>query len=299
VWGRGLGFEGQWGVVAGAILIFSVGVMGWPHVVTRHMAMSRPATARKAGFWATIWSVFFVPTPYIVGILAILILPGLDDPEMAIFQVAGQLLPAAVTGLVMAAIMAAIMSTADSLLLQTGSIASRDLYERFINPRASERQMVMVSRGLVLAVAVIGYVVALVEPPTVFSIVIFATSVLGSAFLPAYVCAVWWKKANTPGALASMIVGASVAFIWEYAGLVSTTQIHPMVTGVVSSTITMIVVSLATQKSSPVPPHVLEMMNVTAEVGPIPERFLGATDVGLANEAAAIGRKLEEGGENG
>ena len=299
VWGRGLGFEGQWGVVAGAILIFSVGVMGWPHVVTRHMAMSRPATARKAGFWATIWSLFFVPTPYIVGILAILILPGLDDPEMAIFQVAEQLLPAAVTGLVMAAIMAAIMSTADSLLLQTGSIASRDIYERFINPKASERQMVMVSRGLVLAVAVIGYVVALVEPPTVFGIVIFATSVLGSAFLPAYVCAVWWKKANTPGALASMIVGASVAFIWEYAGLVDSTQIHPMVTGVVSSTVTMIVVSLATQKSSPVPPQVLEMMNVAAEVGPIPERYLATADAGLANEAAAIGRKLDEGGENG
>ncbi|MDX1508273.1 MAG: sodium/proline symporter, partial [Woeseiaceae bacterium] len=195
LWGRGLGFEGQWGVVAGALLIFSIGYMGWPHVVTRHMAMSRPATARRAGAWATAWNLLFVPTPYIVGILAILILPNLDDPEMAIFEAAGTLLPAAVTGLVMAAIMAAIMSTADSLLLQTGSIASRDLYERFMMPGASERQMVWVSRGLVLAIAVIGYVVALVEPPTVFDIVIFATSVLGSAFLPAFVCAVWWRRA--------------------------------------------------------------------------------------------------------
>jgi sodium/proline symporter len=72
-----------------------------------------------------------------------------------------------------------------------------------------------------------------------------------------------------------------------------------MLTGVVSSTVTMIVVSLATQKISPVPPHVLDMMDVSAEVGPIPERYLPATDVGLANEAAAIGRKLEEGRENG
>jgi len=299
VWGKGLGFEGQWGVVAGAILIFSVGYMGWPHVVTRHMAMQAPATARKAGFFATLWSLFFVPAPYLVGILAILILPGLDDPEMAIFQVAGQLLPAAVTGLVMAAIMAAIMSTADSLLLQTGSIASRDLYERFINPDASEKQMVNVSRLLVLAVAVVGYFVALVEPPTVFSIVIFATSVLGSAFLPAYVCAVWWRKANTPGALASMIVGASVAFIWEYTGLAITTQMHPMFTGVVSSTITMVVVSIATQKSSPVPPHVLEMMDTAAVVGPIPEQYQASSDMGLANEAAAIGRHMQEDGDNG
>ena len=195
----------------------------------------------------------------------------------------------------MAAIMAAIMSNADSLLLQTGSIASRDIYERFINPDASEKQMVTASRILVLAVAVVGYLVALIEPPTVFSIVIFATSVLGSAFLPAYVCAVWWKKANTPGALASIIVGASVAFVWEYAGLVNTTQLHPMLTGVVSSTVTMIVVSLATQRISPVPPQVLDMMHAAAQVGPIPERYLAATDAGIANEAAAIGRKLQEG----
>jgi len=288
VWGRDLGFQGQWGIVAGALLIFSVGYMGWPHVVTRHMAMARPATARRAGLWATIWNLFFVPTPYLVGILAILILPGLEDPEMAIFEVAEKLLPAAVTGLVMAAIMAAIMSTADSLLLQTGSIASRDLYERFINPNATERQMVMVSRGLVLLIAVVGYVIALFEPPTVFGIVIFATSVLGSAFLPAYFCAVWWKKANTPGALASMVAGASVAFVWEFAGYVESTQIAPMVAGVVSSTTTMIVVSLLTQKIVPVPAYVHEIMAEAATVGPIPKRLLAASDSSLGPEATAI-----------
>lgn len=299
VWGRGLGFEGQWGVVAGALLIFSIGYMGWPHVVTRHMAMHKPATARKAGMWATIWNLFFVPAPYLVGILAIVILPELDDPEMAIFQVAGKLLPAAVTGLVMAAIMAAIMSTADSLLLQTGSIASRDIYERFINPNASEKQMVWVSRGLVLMIAVIGYLVALVEPPTVFSIVIFATSVLGSAFLPAYVCAVWWRKANVPGALASMIVGASVAFAWEFAGLVPITQMHPMLVGVVCSSVTMFVVSIATQKSFPVPESVLDLMNESVNVGPIPDHLMAAADINLTREAAAVRGAMKGGHEDG
>jgi len=299
IWGKDLGFQGQWGVVAGALLIFSIGYMGWPHVVTRHMAMTKPATARRAGLWATLWNLFFVPAPYLVGIMAILILPGLDDPEMAIFEVAGKLLPAAVTGLVMAAIMAAIMSTADSLLLQTGSIASRDIYERFINPKASETQMVWVSRGLVFAIAVIGYVVALVEPPTVFGIVIFATSVLGSAFLPAYVCAVWWRKANTPGALASMIAGALVSFVWQYAGLVETTQVHPMLAGVVSSTVTMVIVSLATQKMSPVPPHILDALDASVAVGPIPGRFAEASDLSLANEAAAIEKTLDRGDRHG
>ena len=291
MWGRGLEFEGKWGIVAGALLIFSVGYMGWPHVVTRHMAMSRPSTARQAGAWATAWNLLFVPAPYIAGILAIVILPGLDDPELAIFEAASQLLPAAATGLVMAAIMAAIMSTADSLLLQTGSIAARDLYERFVNADATEQQMVRVSRGLVLVIAIVGYAVALLQPPTVFSVVVFATTVLGSAFLPAYVCAVWWRKANTPGALASMVVGATVSFAWQLFGLSATTQLHPMLMGVVSSTLTMIVVSLATQARWPVPPHILAAMAESDRLGPIPASLRHAHDVSLkpiANEVESF-----------
>lgn len=295
MWGRGLGFEGQWGVVAGALLIFSVGYMGWPHVVTRHMAMSRPSTARKAGAWATVWNLFFVPTPYALGVFAVVLLPELGDPEMAIFEASALLLPAAVTGLVMAAIMAAIMSTADSLLLQVGSIASRDLYERFINPEASEQEMVRISRGLVLAIAVFGYVVALVEPPTVFSIVVFATTVLGSAFLPAFVCAVWWRKANAPGALASMIAGALVAFVWQYADLVADTQLHPMLVGVLVSSVTIVVVSLATASRAPVPADIVAAMDEADRLRPVPEALRSASDPAMAGRAAAVGRVLGDG----
>ncbi len=271
IWGRDLGYQGQWGVALGAVLIFSVGYMGWPHVVTRHMAMSRPTTARKAGAYATFWNLLFVPAPYIVGILAVLILPELADPEMAIFAVAQKLLPAAVTGVVMAAIMAAIMSTADSLLLQTGSIAARDLYERFFDPNASQKRMVLVSRLMVLAIGVVGYLVALIQPPTVFQVVIFVTSVLGSAFFPAYVCAVWWRRANTPGALASIIAGASVSFVWQLIGLESASGLHPMVAGLTASISSMIVVSLATQKRSPVPQRIRDLMTEAARLGPAAE----------------------------
>lgn len=268
VWGRDLGYQGQWGVALGAVLIFSVGYMGWPHVVARHMAMASPLTARKAGAYATGWNLLFVPAPYLVGVLAILILPEISDPELAIFELARTLLPAAVTGIVMAAIMAAIMSTADSLLLQTGSIAARDLYERFLDPGASEKRMVLVSRLMVLAIGVVGYVVALVQPPTVFQVVIFVTSVLGSAFFPAYVCAVWWRKANTPGALASILAGASTAFCWQLFGLETASALHPMVAGLLASTSAMIAVSLATQKRAPVAREILELMTEASELGP-------------------------------
>ncbi len=264
IWGRDLGYQGQFGIALGAVLVFSIGYMGWPHVVSRHMAMRHPATARLAGAYATGWNLLFVPAPYLLGILAIVIVPELADPELAIFRVAQKLLPAAATGVIMAAIMAAIMSTADSLLFQTGSIAARDLYERFINPSASERQMVWASRLLVLAIGVVGYFVALIQPPTVFGIVVFVTSVLGSAFLPAYVCAVWWRRANTPGAFASMVAGAGVAFVWQLAGLDAATGLHAMLAGLLSSTASMIVVSLATQKAAPTPARIIALMNEAA-----------------------------------
>ncbi|MCZ6617103.1 MAG: sodium/proline symporter [Gammaproteobacteria bacterium] len=268
VWGRDLAFEGRWGIAIGAVMVFSIGCMGWPHLVTRHMAMARPITARRAGGYATLFNLFFVSTPYLVGILAIIILPKLGDPELVIFKVAEKLLPPAITGLVMAAIMAAIMSTADSLLLQTGSVASRDIYQRFVNRHASEQQMVWVSRGLVLAIGMVGYLIALLEPPTVFAIVVFTTSVLGSAFLPAYVCAVWWRKANTPGAITSMVSGASIATAWELAALWDPTGLHPMLAGIVGSTAAMIIVSLATQRIAPVPDYIVATMDAAARLEP-------------------------------
>ena len=266
-WGKDLANYGKWGQVIGAVLVFSVGYMGWPHVVTRHMAMDKPSSARAAAVWSMGWNLLFVSAPYLVGIFAIVILPDLADPEMAIFAVAGKLLPPAITGIVMAAIMAAIMSTADSILLQVGTIASRDLYQRFFKPTAGDKQMVAVSRWMVLLVAVVGFGVAVYKPPGVFAIVLFTTSVLGSAFLPAYVCAAWWRKANTPGALSSMVGGATVSLLWELLGINTATAIHPMFAGVAVSTALMISVSLATQRSHPVPTHVLAAMDHAAQVG--------------------------------
>ncbi len=290
IWGKDLAYQGQWGEVLGAVLIFSIGYMGWPHVVTRHMAMKSPSSARMAGLYSTIWNLFFVTAPYILGIMAILVLPNLADPEMAIFTLAGKLLPPAITGIVMAAIMAAIMSTADSILLQVGTIASRDIYQRFFRKNASDKEMVWVSRILILIMGIIGLLVAIYQPPGVFAIVTFTTSVLGSAFLPGYVCAVWWKKANTPGFLASMVGGALIAFLSRTLGW----SWHPMLAGCVASIGLIIVVSLLTQKMSPVPQHILDAMDETAKLGPVPPEMLASADTDLANAANGVKKKLDD-----
>lgn len=274
----------QWGVIVGAVLVFSIGYMGWPHVNVSHMAMKRPSVARRASLYATGFNLLFIPAPYIVGIMALVLLPTLDNPELAVFQVADTVLPDFAVGIVMAGIMAAIMSTADALLLQSGTIASQDLFQRFIKKDMSDQQSVWVSRFTVLVLAIIGYLVAVNDPPAVAEVVIFSTTVLGAAFVPVYIAAAWWKKANVPGAIASMIAGTVSSVVWQLTGLVDVTGVDPMGIGIVCSTLALILVSLATQRSHPVPAHVLAAMQETDRIGAIPASMLTGQNDSLAGQ---------------
>ena len=266
MWGADLHYQGQWGVILGALMIFSIGYLGWPHVVVSHMAMKQPSVVRGAGAYSMIFNYLFIPAPYLIGTFALVILPELNDSEQAIFQVAQTVLPSFAVGIVMAAVMAAIMSTADALLLQASTIAAKDIMARFFLPAMTERQMVLISRAMVLLIAVAGIGLAIWQPPAVFSLVIFATTVLGSAFVPSYVCAVWWKKANAVGAVCSIIAGSVAAVLWKLCG---SDAIDPMVAGIASSTVAMVVGSLATQRTHPVPADIVDAMIEAARVAPV------------------------------
>jgi sodium/proline symporter len=183
----------------------------------------------------------------------------------------------------MAAIMAAIMSTADSILLQAGTIASQDLGGTLIK-NLSEKAAVNISRIVIFVIAVVGLILAMVRPPGVFDLVVFATSTMGSAFVPAYVCAVWWKKANTPGAIISMLAGAAAAVTAQIMGTADSWGIDPMMAGIVASTVGIIVGSLATQRSHPVPPQVLAAVEETMKVAPVPKHLVIGEDATLASQ---------------
>lgn len=288
MWGAEGQYLGQWGIIFGAILVFAVGGMGWPHVTVGHMSMKRSSIARDASLYATGFNLLFIPSAYLIGMMGLLIVPNLDNPEMAIMEIAYTVLPPFAVGLVMAAIMAAIMSTADSLLLQTGTIAAHDIIGRFFKKDMNEKTAVRASRYTILVVALIGLTFALIRPPGVFEIVVFATSVLGSAFAPAYVCAVWWKKANVPGAVASMLAGAVGAIAAELLGLADSMGLDPMLVGIVLSVIAIVVVSLVTQKSHPLPPEIVEAVEETNRVRRIPKSLAIMQDNALSSQRPAI-----------
>lgn len=292
LWGKGLEYNNQWGVALGALLIYAIGYMGLPHVVVRHMSMKSPRTAKQAAVFSTIWNILFVYSPYVLGLIGIALLPNLKDPEMVIPSLAHDLFPGFFAALLLTAIMAAVMSTADSLLMQAGSILSRDIYQRFLNPKATQKQMVLISRLLVFAVGVFGIILAILQPPTVFGIVVFAFGTLGDSFIVPYIAAVYYEKANKVGALAAMIGGAITNIIWTAGALDRTTAVHPFLAGLIVSAICFVIFNrFGRDPSQEIKDAVRRAMGVR-----IPKEVESGVTAMMAPEAKAVARFLREEG---
>lgn len=182
--------------------------------------------------------------------IGIVLLPTIADPEMVITQLAYTLFPGIFAALLLSAIMSAVMSTADSILMQAGSILSRDIFQRFINPNASQKTMVLVSRLCILAGGIVGVIVAIYEPPSIFALVVFAFGTLGNTFLVPYVASVYSKRANAMGCLLAMLGGSTTNIIWTSMNLEGATGFHPFLAGLIVSILGMVVGSQFGRKPS-------------------------------------------------
>lgn len=292
MWGHNNEFYHQWGVVAGAVGIYLIGYMGLPHVVIRHMAMEKPSLAKQTVVIATVYNQLFIFVPYIIGMMGIVIFgEGYYDPEMIVLDLAYKLLPTVLAAIVLVAIMSAIMSTADAQLMLMGTMLGRDIYQRYINKDATDKQLMTVSRACVLVVGVLSILIALIQPPGVFQIVVFSFSTLGSSFLPSYVGAVWWKRGNTTGCVWSMIVGCIVSIVWELAGFTTSLGIHTFFAGVVISAIVYIIGSLVGQ---PPEQEIIDAIDRAACKTKIPAGIANANYKELAPETNSVISFLQE-----
>ncbi len=291
IWGKGGEYEGAWGVIAGAVLVYLIGYMGLPHCVNKHMAMASPKTAKTTLVYATIWTQLFCFTPYILGLCGIVLLtkeraPMFNDPEMVIPTLADIMFPGIVSGIVLTAIMSAIMSTVAALLLLLGTIVSIDFYKRWLRPGASDKSVVWVSKCAILVVGIVGIIVAILNPPGVFDLVIDTFSFMGCALLPSYVCAVWWKKANAWGSVASMICGATTAQVWSIFDLANRTGFHQFFAGVVISFAAMIIFS---QFGKPTSQEMRDLMDrAKGKQADVPKKVQVATSKHLSTENKAV-----------
>jgi sodium/proline symporter len=165
-----------------------------------------------------------------------------------------KLTPGFIAGILLCAIVAAIMSTSDSQLLVTASAVSNDIYKTLFNKDATDKQLLMLSRGAVLVIAVMAYFLALNPENSVMGLVSYAWAGLGAAFGPAIVISLYWKRMTANGAVAGIITGGAAVIIWgnflkdKILVAADGTQVYELLPAFILSSVVIVVVSLLSKE---------------------------------------------------
>lgn len=192
-----------------------LGYPGQPHILVRFMATKDEAAVRRGTIIATSWIFFLLSGAVLLGIAARAVYGTLADPEQVLPIAAAEFLPGIVAGFMIAAVLAAICSTADSQLLVSSSAVSHDLYVQVFRRKPTERTRNFINRSAVLLIGVIATLIAVGEIRAVFVFVLYAWAGLGAAFGPAMILTLLWRKTTGWGVLAGMVVGFVTAIIWR------------------------------------------------------------------------------------
>lgn len=239
-------------------LAWGLGYFGQPHIIVRFMAMRTPADAksgRRIGISWMVLTVFGALSGAFMGIAYFARHPeaSLTNPETAesvFLDLAQILFHPFIAGLILAAVLAAIMSTLSSQLIVCSSALVEDLYGIFSSKKLSASKSLWLGRAGVAIVALVAGALAWNPNSSILQLVAFAWAGFGSAFGPTVLLSLYWRKLTTQGALASMITGAVVAFAWGQSPMKSV--LYEMVPGFASAMLVAIIVSLVTYKKNPV-----------------------------------------------
>ena len=242
-----------------SLMAWGLGYFGQPHIIVRFMAIRSvkdfPVARRIGMSWMIVSLLGAVATGF-VGIAYVQqTSTTLADPETIFILLSQVLFHPFVTGFLLAALLAAVMSTISSQLLVTSSALTQDFYKTFFNKTASDGHLVMMGRLSVLLVAVVAVVIALDRSSSILSLVSNAWAGFGAAFGPVVLCSLYWSRMTRQGALAGMIVGAATVLFWVYAPVNVADKplndlLYAMVPGVIMATIAIVVGSLITAKPS-------------------------------------------------
>ncbi len=200
-----------------SLIAWGLGYVGQPHILARFMAVENPqklVAARRIAMGWMILVLFGSVATGLAGIAYFADMP-LDNPETVFIALSQQLFNPWVAGIITAAILSAIMSTIDSQLLVSSSVISEDFYRVFVRPDASEKELLMVSRGAVIAIALLAMVIASDRESRVLDLVSYAWAGFGAAFGPVIVFSLFWRSMTAASAIAGMIVGAVTVVVWS------------------------------------------------------------------------------------
>lgn len=245
-------------------LAWGLGYFGMPHILLRFMAIedeNKLALSRRV---ASVWVVIAMAVAVLIGIVGkSLSMSGLLEElhgsatETVIVRIADFManmgtIPTIAAGLIISGILASTMSTADSQLLAASSSVSTDLLGDFLHIQLTHKQSMLIARLSVIAIAVVGVFIANDPDSSVFGIVSFAWAGFGAGFGPLVICSLYWKRTTLQGAMAGMLVGGVMIFIWKYLvrPLGGIWDVYELLPAFVLSLIAIIAVSLMTPEPS-------------------------------------------------
>lgn len=224
-----------------------LGYPGQPHLLVRLMAVKNEAALRRAAIIATIWVCMLFSGAVLLGIATRAVYGRLADPEKALLIAAADFLPGVLAGMIIAAVLAAICSTADSQLLLTASSVSHDIAVKLLKLSTTARIRLVADRLAVFLIGLVATGIALGEVRPVFDFVLYAWAGLGAGFGPALVLSLLWSRTTGWGVIAGMVVGVSTAVVWR---ITLHEQLYELVPAFLFSLVAIVIVSLRTPPSS-------------------------------------------------
>ena len=236
-------------------LAWGLGYFGMPQVLLRFMAIRKPSELKMSRRIATVWVVISLFIAVLIGVIGRALfnnnesLNSASSAESIFLFISQSFLPPLLAGVIMAGVLAATISSSDSYLLIAASAFSKNIYGGLFRRKANDKEIMLVSRIILIAISIIGVVIAWNENSVIFKIVSFAWAGFGATFGPLMLFSLFWKRTNQIGAIAGMLVGGITVFVWKLVlnPLGGVFAIYELLPAFILSSITIVVVSLLTK----------------------------------------------------
>ena len=237
-------------------MAWGLGYFGMPQVLLRFMAIRKEDELKRSRRIAMIWVSISLAVAVFIGIVGRQLFPvehlTASSAENIFITMSTNFLPPILAGFVMAGILAATISSSDSYLLIASSALAKNIYQGVVKKDASDKQVMWVTRITLLALTLVGIVLALDENSVIFQIVSFAWAGFGATFGPLMLFSLFWKRINKAGAVAGMVSGAAMVFVWKLVikPLGGIFAIYELLPAFIISSVVIVVVSLMTKEPS-------------------------------------------------
>lgn len=238
-------------VVSG--LAWGLGYFGMPHIIVRFMSIRSDRELKKSAKIGITWTVFILFFAIVIGVVGRLFLgydEGINEGSLVFIAMVRNIFPALISGVLLSAVLAASMSTADSQLLSAASSFASDVYKPvFRKNQASDREMMWIGRAVVIVISVIGLFIAL-SPNTgsIMSLVTNAWGLFGAALGPITILSLFWKRFNFAGAVAGMVAGSITDILWIL--FLSKTGVYELLPSFIVGFVVAVLVTLLTKEPS-------------------------------------------------